>query len=148
MSHQAKRRGVVQRLQEFSIPLIAGVVCALLVANLAPDLYQRLVHDRLGGLIAGHHDLHDGQGDHADEENDPAHELASVTPVGLVPGDSGVSHDPHDSHGPSVASDHPEEPAHGHSPWALAFIVNDILWSSSLASPPRRLPSPACQEER
>ena len=31
--------GVVQYLQEFSIPLIAGVVCALIAANQAPEWY-------------------------------------------------------------------------------------------------------------
>ena len=34
------KKGVVSFLQEFSIPLIAGVVCALLAANLAPEWYR------------------------------------------------------------------------------------------------------------
>ncbi|HIG86326.1 MAG TPA: sodium:proton antiporter [Planctomycetes bacterium] len=34
------KRGFVNYLQEFSIPLIAGVIAALLAANLAPDWYQ------------------------------------------------------------------------------------------------------------
>ena len=34
----------IERLQEFSIPLIVGVVCAMLWANLAPDSYRALVH--------------------------------------------------------------------------------------------------------
>ncbi|MDA1266108.1 MAG: Na+/H+ antiporter NhaA [Planctomycetota bacterium] len=37
MSNQ--KNGFVNFLQEFSIPLLAGVVCALLAANLAPDWY-------------------------------------------------------------------------------------------------------------
>jgi NhaA family Na+:H+ antiporter len=32
--------GIVQYLQEFSIPLIVGVVCALLAANLSPEWYH------------------------------------------------------------------------------------------------------------
>ena len=31
-------------LQEFSIPLIIGVISALIVANLAPDTYHHIIH--------------------------------------------------------------------------------------------------------
>ena len=39
MSHSSKK-GLINLLQEFSIPLIAGVFAALLAANLAPDWYH------------------------------------------------------------------------------------------------------------
>lgn len=42
MIEMAKRG--LRTLQEFSIPLVAGVVCALFWANLAPDSYAALVH--------------------------------------------------------------------------------------------------------
>ena len=53
----------IQTLQEFSIPLIAGVICAMLWANLGPDSYRALVHTpvhQLGtifshSMAAGHH---------------------------------------------------------------------------------------------
>ena len=35
-----QKKGVIHLLQEFSIPLIGGVFCALLAANLAPEWYQ------------------------------------------------------------------------------------------------------------
>ena len=35
-----KRPGIISYLQEFSIPLIVGVITALLAANIAPDWYQ------------------------------------------------------------------------------------------------------------
>ena len=56
-----RQRGVVDVLQEFSIPLLAGVAAAMLAANLAPDAYQRAVHWRPFGDAAlfGHAlDLH------------------------------------------------------------------------------------------
>ncbi len=133
MSHAHKQPGVVQRLQEFSVPLIAGVVAALLVANAAPDLYHRLVHDPLGGLFSSHHESHNEHGDCEQAGNSSSHGPASVTAVGFVHAVSGNSHEIHeahgtpDSHGAAVTTAHPEEQEHGHSPWALAFIVNDIF---------------------
>ena len=38
------RRRFVNILQEFSIPLMIGVLFALVGANLAPDFYHHLVH--------------------------------------------------------------------------------------------------------
>ncbi|RAP29839.1 sodium:proton antiporter [Candidatus Marinamargulisbacteria bacterium SCGC AG-343-D04] len=37
----------VNRLQEFSVPLIIGVIAALVVANLFPDLYHDIVHHEI-----------------------------------------------------------------------------------------------------
>ena len=46
------RNGVIHLLQEFSLPLIAGVFCGLLAANLAPEWY----HSWFG--VAHGHDAH------------------------------------------------------------------------------------------
>jgi len=54
----SNKKGLVNFLQEFSIPLIAGVFAALLAANLAPDFY----HHWFGEI---HHGPDDG-GDHHD----------------------------------------------------------------------------------
>ena len=66
----------ISLLQEFSVPLLAGVVVALFVANLNPERYDRIVHgtwsfftgEEYHGHAAGHdssdlagHDAHDGQ---------------------------------------------------------------------------------------
>ena len=54
-------RKVVNLLQEFSIPLLAGVAVAMLAANLTPDFYHHAVHWRPFGDLAlfGHKlDLH------------------------------------------------------------------------------------------
>lgn len=48
---------VVSIAQEFSLPLIAGVFCALFLANTAPELYHHLVHWHPGGLKLLGHDL-------------------------------------------------------------------------------------------
>ena len=53
-------RKTVNLLQEFSIPLIAGVIAALIVANVDPTLYMDLVRGsfnhwgNLGGGISEH----------------------------------------------------------------------------------------------
>lgn len=56
MSHP-KKRGFVSYLQEFSIPLIAGVLIALLHANVAPGSYHAIVEwEPIHGLtVFGHH---------------------------------------------------------------------------------------------
>ncbi|MGB7342905.1 MAG: Na+/H+ antiporter NhaA [Pirellulaceae bacterium] len=43
---------IVYIVQEFSIPLILGVVVALVMANVAPKTYQRIVHDTYS-FVAG-----------------------------------------------------------------------------------------------
>jgi len=55
------RRGFVNLLQEFSIPLLSGVAVAMLAANLAPEWYHHAVHWRPFGDVSlmGHVlDLH------------------------------------------------------------------------------------------
>lgn len=49
-------------LQEFSIPLIVGVIVAMFMANLSPDFYHGLVHTPLTDMWAF---LMHGAGDHA-----------------------------------------------------------------------------------
>ncbi|MCA9085423.1 MAG: Na+/H+ antiporter NhaA [Planctomycetaceae bacterium] len=52
----------IQRLQEFSIPLIAGVICAMIWANVGPDSYHALVHTpihQLGTIFSHHADGHE-----------------------------------------------------------------------------------------
>src|SRR6187200_390036 len=54
-------RALIDVLQEFSIPLLAGVAVAMFAANLAPDAYHAAVHWRPFGDAAlfGHPlDLH------------------------------------------------------------------------------------------
>lgn len=47
---EAKRNRHIELLQEFSLPLIAGVLCALAWANLDPHSYHHWMHE---GLFAG-----------------------------------------------------------------------------------------------
>ena len=53
---QPRKRGFVELLQEYSLPLIAGVCVALVYANLAPEGYRALVSERplLPFTISGH----------------------------------------------------------------------------------------------
>ena len=55
----SNKKGVVNFLQEFSIPLIAGVIAALFAANLAPDWYHHWFGVIHGGEEhgEGHHEV-------------------------------------------------------------------------------------------
>ena len=51
-------QGIVNLLQEFSVPLLSGVVVALLAANLDPEGYEHILHwQPLGALAVFDHDL-------------------------------------------------------------------------------------------
>ncbi len=52
MSHHSQKPTFVRRLQEFSIPLFAGVIVALIAANTNESYYQRMIHDPLPNLVA------------------------------------------------------------------------------------------------
>ena len=48
-------KGILGKIQEYSIPLIAGVFAALFAANSAPDWYHHVVEGQWGGLtLLGH----------------------------------------------------------------------------------------------
>ncbi len=110
-----KRQDVAQLLSEYSLPLIFGVVVAMVAANSAPDWYDHLVHAPLYEVMqspesAGHFD---------------SHSVAHID----VPGT-------HNEAGHAVAGgDHSDDGSHGHdshsSPWAhllsMHFLVNDIF---------------------
>lgn len=52
----SEKRGFVNVLQEFSIPLLGGVVLALVAANVAPDWYAHVLHWKpFGDLSIGGH---------------------------------------------------------------------------------------------
>ena len=93
-------RAAISFLQEFSIPLILGVVVALGFANVAPDMYHDLVHGSVMDCFVSH------DADH-------------VAGHGTIDGHAvDFHHDAHDSHGIAESSDvhsdlsHSE---HGHS---------------------------------
>ena len=56
MSHHHKKRpSTVERLREFSVPLLAGVVVAMIVANINFDAYEHLVHSPFAAILGGGH---------------------------------------------------------------------------------------------
>ncbi|MCA9152098.1 MAG: Na+/H+ antiporter NhaA [Planctomycetales bacterium] len=113
MSNNKNNLQLVQRLQEFSIPLIAGVIVALVCANLNFSLYEGLVHKpfyELGSLFSEHAPLTDA--------TDTAHSATVTHQTALVA---------HDQSEPATGSH-----GGGHeSPWAhfltMHFLVNDIF---------------------
>ncbi len=52
MSHGSK--GILGKVTEYSLPLIAGVFVALAAANLAPEWYHRVVEGAWGFAVLGH----------------------------------------------------------------------------------------------
>ena len=85
MSHHATQNGIVQRLQELSIPLIAGVIAALITANVAPEFYAHAVdqpiYDWFSGTEFDHKTYEMGGAgdpqDHHDEHHVDGRELAT-----------------------------------------------------------------------
>jgi NhaA family Na+:H+ antiporter len=68
---KSKPKAAISFLQEFSIPLMLGVVVALGFANIAPDTYHDLVHGSVMDYFVSHDEGHDSghhadAGDHAD----------------------------------------------------------------------------------
>ncbi len=113
-SHSSGGRKYISLLQDFSIPLLAGVVVALFVANMNPGRYDQIVHGThtffTGEEYHGHsasHDDHDSQGadehaadDHADEAN----------------------------HGDTLSAAEPHEPEAWWKHYtSMHFLINDIF---------------------
>ena len=72
-SHSTGGRKYISLLQDFSIPLLAGVVVALFVANMNPERYDQIVHGTYsfftGEEYHGHSAGHDDHGDHGADEH-------------------------------------------------------------------------------
>lgn len=109
---------MINILQEFSIPLILGVMVAVVVANAFPDAYDKLIHTPIHKIPAAlmADDAHDQDHDHDDKAPDPAAPNAEAPGAPAVP-DADHNHD--DAH------------AHAHSGWdywlSLHFLINDIF---------------------
>lgn len=127
MSHdQGSGNKFVYALQEYSIPLLMGVVVALLMANTMPDVYQTMVHDTVG-LFAGDSGELDAAGgnNHVLPHSDSEIAAAPVDPV--------TSTDKPTTDKPSA--DKPVDDAHhssGHAHgWrhflSLHFLINDLF---------------------
>lgn len=133
----------VSLVQEFSIPLLAGVVAALAIANLSPDTYDRLTHGTwsyfTGEEYHGHGHVAHSDGEHADdhghdqdahgEEHEHGHDEHAH--------EKGTDHDQgHDDHGDEDtgakvagsgdSGDHSDEPWWHHYA-TLHFLINDLF---------------------
>jgi NhaA family Na+:H+ antiporter len=120
MSNPTNPNRIVRWLSEFSIPLIAGVVCALLLSNIAPDFYHRIVHTPITDAWSSA-DAHDTHVDHHAAEE--VH--ASHTNVLAI-----------DSHSPQTNtskadSDNVHHAEQEHGGWShyatLHFLINDVF---------------------
>lgn len=95
---------VLYLAQEFSIPLLLGVLVALIVANAAPKQYQQIVHHTYDFL--------------RDNQNDG-------------PAESDSEHGASDSKTNHADDEHENDEHGGHSDWkhylSLHFLINDIF---------------------
>ena len=114
-SHGGNR--YVSLLQEFSIPLLVGVVAALFCANVNQGLYDKLVHGTwsfvTGDEYHGHGDSHEeaAHGDHAvDKHQHDGHEQ-----------------DDHATDSKKITSGHGGGHAWWHHYATLHFFINDIF---------------------
>ena len=57
MTAASEKKGVIHLLQEFSIPLILGVVAALVYANLNYETYEHLIHLQVSNWVLFGHDV-------------------------------------------------------------------------------------------
>ena len=74
MSNGNNGRNLVNLLQEFSVPLIAGVIVAMIVANINPKLYEDLVHTPIYKI----HTVFTADADHKETISAIEHELESA----------------------------------------------------------------------
>ena len=58
MTAASEKKGVIHLLQEFSIPLILGVVAALVYANLNYETYEHLIHLQVSNWVLFGHRCH------------------------------------------------------------------------------------------
>ena len=137
-SHSNGKTNYINLLQEFSLPLLAGVVVALLVANVDNDLYHRLVHDTSSFFVPheegeGHHDDHSHDGDAHDGDSHDGDSHDGDAHDGDAHDGQASSSKPGDQHSPVVYEDDDHGDGHGghKKDWrhyaSLHFIINDIF---------------------
>ena len=117
MRPKSPTRKTIQRLQEYSIPLLVGVSVAVLAANYSAATYHELIHTPLHRILTIEAPTARG-GSHAEGSHD---QHLHVT---LAHSGSGAEHHVSDSHA------HSEHHGHG-ADWehffTLHFLVNDIF---------------------
>lgn len=118
--HPSKRSKILYIAQEFSLPLLLGVVAALIFANSAPKLYDRVVNDTFG-LVTGVKHEEDHQDDHKAGEDDHADDDHKVDDHADDDHKEGSADDKHE------ADDHGE---HGHGIGhylSMHFVINELF---------------------
>ncbi len=108
MSHHSPKPTIVARLQEFSIPLMTGVIVALVCANTNQHLYHSLVHEPLHNAV---YSLFASE--------------TTATNAGL-PSVVAQAEAGHSAHAEGEIAHHDEHEG-GHSIFSMAFIINDIF---------------------
>ena len=122
MSHHPENGNkILYAVQEFSLPLLIGVVVAIFCANLNKPLYDKIVHGELPFFTLDESHGHDEHGDEHkdhDEGHDEAHHDEKHSD-----GDHKDEHAEANTH--AEGDDHGG--GHGHSIFTLHFIINDLF---------------------
>jgi NhaA family Na+:H+ antiporter len=126
-----KMRKTINLLQEFSIPLIAGVFVALLVANMNMPLYHALVHAPVwewGDILTGnyeHHEEDEAGTEHAPAEGEQADSNTDEAPVTDESAeDTAAAGDAETKGGPDQKAKKKKDIGYYLS---LHFLINDIF---------------------
>ena len=120
---------IVYALQEYSVPLLCGVVVALAMANAMPNTYHQLVHDTASvfvGAEAGHdaeHSDHSHQSEDArDQDHETDHNHAEHAGDHSLAQNADVAH---------ADTEHADSHGAGHHGWrhflSLHFLINDLF---------------------
>ena len=131
-SHSNDGNKYINLLQNFSIPLILGVIVALIFANVNRELYDKLVHHTYAFFIDTHdegHDSHDEK-DH-DHKNDKSHDgddahTEKTKKVSVASAKSEKSDDEKTKDGEAHGKGKNHGPAWLHY-FTMHFLVNDIF---------------------
>lgn len=118
--HSGNGNKILYIAQEFSLPLLLGVVVSLIFANFDPTLYKRLVNDTSSfftGVEMGHEEDH--ADDHSEKQDGKNNDKEQAD-----------KHDESHSkkHGDDHGDDHGEGHAHGIAHYlSMHFLVNELF---------------------
>ena len=126
MTDSGKSNQLVSWLSQYSVPLIVGVITALVLANLAPQFYHSLTHTSIVSLFE-----RSEQG-HSPSEHS-AHATGSQLTKASFHGQRDDHAPKHENHASSKAEHHDGAGGHdeGHGDWrhffSMHFLVNEIF---------------------
>jgi len=137
--HSGNGNKILYIAQEFSLPLLLGVIVSLIFANFDPTLYKRLVYDTSSfftGVEMDHGEEHakdssEKEGDNGDDAKDKKeahHQDNDHAKDGAHTGDVQTDESHSEEHGDDHGDDHGGGHAHGIAHYlSMHFLVNELF---------------------